>query len=62
MVTYLRDILFVLLGPYQPVISTLADGTEVAQYDIQYIVTAVVFVIVLWSLLRIVGGLICSNR
>lgn len=62
MTEYLKDLMFAILGPYNPVISTLHDGSEVVQYDIQYIVTAIIFVIVLWSVLRIIGGLICSKQ
>lgn len=58
---YLKPIIQNLLGTYSPVITEINDGAEVVQYDIEYIVTALVFVIVLWSLLRIIGGLICNR-
>lgn len=58
---YLKPIIEDLLGTYTPVISTLQSGEEVVQYDVVYIVTAIVFIIVLWSVLRIIGGILCNR-
>lgn len=59
--TYLKTLLADLFGAYSPVITTLQDGTEVVQYDIEYIASAIIFLILIWSLLRIIGGLICNR-
>lgn len=62
MVTYLRDLIQNLIGTYEPVVTTLTDGTEIVQYDIEYIVSGIIFILLIWSIFRLIGGLICSNR
>lgn len=59
--TYLKSLLADLFGSYSPIITTLQDGSEVVQYDIEYIASAVIFIILIWSLLRIIGGIICNK-
>lgn len=59
--TYLKSLLADLFGSYAPIVTTLQNGDEVVQYDVEYIVSAIVFVILIWSLLRIIGGLICNR-
>ena len=59
--TYLKELVSNLLGTYQPIVQRLTDGTEVVQYDINYIVSAVIFVIVLYSFFRILGAIICNK-
>ena len=59
--TYLKSILVDLFGAYSPIVTTLQNGDEVVQYDIEYIASALIFTIVLWSLLRIIGGIICNR-
>lgn len=59
--TYLKSLLADLFGTYSPIVTTLQNGDEVVQYDVEYIVSAVVFVILIWSLLRIIGGIICNR-
>lgn len=54
-----------LLGQYQPITYTI-DQTNVipaglSGIDVPYCVRAAVFIIVLWALLRIVGGMICRK-
>lgn len=60
----LKTFLDALLGVYTPVSYTEA-GTNVipaglAGVDIAYCVRALVFLVVLWAILRILGGLICK--
>lgn len=59
--TYLKTLLADLFGSYSPIVTTLQDGSEVVQYDIEYIASAVIFIILIWSLLRIIGGIICNK-
>lgn len=59
--TYLKSIISDLLGTYQPVVQNLTDGSQVVQYDINYIVSAIVFILVLYSFFRILGGIICNR-
>lgn len=59
--TYLKSLLADLFGSYSPIVTTLQDGSEVVQYDIEYIASAVIFIILIWSLLRIIGGIICNK-
>lgn len=62
MITYLSQIIQAFLGPYNPIIVYDSEqAIEYVQYNIEYIVTAIIFIIVLWSVLRIIGGLICSK-
>ena len=58
MVTTLNDILVNILGPYNPIITILSDGSESISIDWSYICTAVVFCIGLYSVFRIIGSLI----
>lgn len=61
--TYLQDIIGDLLGTYSPIYEFDPNtGDMVASVNYGYIATAAIFAIVVWSLLRIIGGLICSNR
>lgn len=59
--TYLKSIIADLIGTYQPIVQKLSDGSEVVQYDVNFIVSAVVFVIVLYSFFRILGAIICNR-
>lgn len=50
-----------LLGTYTPVVNT--EGiipSGMAGVDWPYVIRAVIFMIVLWSMFRILGGLICK--
>lgn len=59
--TYLKTLLSDLFGSYSPIITTLQNGDEVVQYDIEYIASAIIFIILIWSLMRIIGGIICNK-
>lgn len=51
-----------LLGTYTPVVNT--EGiipSGMAGVDWPYVIRAVIFMIVLWSMFRILGGLICKT-
>lgn len=51
-----------LLGTYTPIVNetgTIPAG--MAGVDWPYIIRAVVFIIVLWSIFRILGGMICKT-
>lgn len=51
-----------LLGTYTPVLNS--DGTIApgfAGLDIPYIFRAIIFSIVVYSLFRVLGGMICKN-
>lgn len=59
-----------ILGEYSPVMYTdyieLADGTlqsveKFGSPDYQYILSALLFIVVLYSILRIVGGVVCRK-
>lgn len=63
MITRLVDIINNLLGNYSPIYYVEPNTQEVVvSVDWSYIVSAVVFIVVLWSVLRMIGGLLCSNR
>lgn len=63
MITRLVDIINNLLGTYSPIYYVEPNTQEVVvSVDWSYIVSAVVFIVVLWSVLRMIGGLLCSNR
>lgn len=54
-----------LLGVYTP-ITFISDGNEVippgfAGVDWPYLVRALVFLLILWSIFRILGGIICRT-
>ncbi len=56
----MKEFLDALLGTYTPV--TNPDGlipSGFAGVDIAYCIRAVVFIVVLYAVLRILGGLIC---
>lgn len=56
----LKQFLDTLLGAYTPVVdSSGVIPAGLAGVDWPYLIRAVVFLIVLWSLLRILGGLTC---
>ena len=59
--SYLKTVVEDLIGSYTPIVQQLSDGSEVVQYDISWIVSAVILVICLWSIFRIIGGLICNR-
>ena len=59
--SYLKSIIADLIGTYTPIVQQLSDGTEVVQYDVNFIVSAVVFIVVLWSFFRILGGIVCNR-
>lgn len=59
--TYLKSLLSDLFGSYSPIVTTLQNGDEVVQYDVEYIVSAVIFIVLVWSLFRIIGGIICNR-
>lgn len=51
-----------LFGTYSPVLNP--DGTIAAGFaglDFPYIFRAIIFCIVVYSLFRVIGGLICKN-
>lgn len=61
--SYLQDVIGDLLGTYNPIYEfDPSTGEMVASTNWGYIATATVFCIVVWSLLRIIGGLICSKQ
>ena len=60
--TTLKQLIINLIGSYEPVVTTLEDGSEVVQYDITYIAAAFIFVIAIFCVFKVIGGLICSNR
>lgn len=61
----LKSFLDVLLGAYEPITFTIGNDTYIPSglsgVDISYCVRAGVFVIVLWALLRILGGMLCRK-
>lgn len=61
MITTLKSTLIELLGSYVPVVTVLSDGTEIVQYDIAYIFSGIIFVCVVVSVFKIIGGLICKQ-
>lgn len=54
-----------LLGPYIPITYNLEGNSVIpsglAGVDWPYIIRAVVFIVVLWSILRILGGMLCRT-
>lgn len=60
----LKDFLDHLLGSYTPVTYT-ADGVDIVAFgaagvDWAYITRAAVFVVLIWSVFRILGGILCK--
>lgn len=62
MVSYLRDVLFNLLGQYTPEVFSDPNTGEIIAIspDVEYIVSAVIFIIAFYSFFRIIG-LLCSK-
>lgn len=60
MLTYLYDIIQNMLGQYQPVLVT-QNGNTFCEPDYTYITACIVFCICVWSIFRIIGGIICSK-
>lgn len=62
MITYLRDIVFNLLGGYTPEYVYDMNGELVGiSPDVEYIVSAIIFIIAFYSFFRVVG-LLCSKQ
>ena len=63
MVTYLRDIVFNLLGQYTPVTFFDPNTGELVAVspDVEYIVSAILFIIAFYSFFMIIG-LLCSKQ
>lgn len=59
--TYLKSLLVSFLGSYNPIIYVDSLGNETVQYDIEYIATVIIFCIVLFSTLKIIGAIICKQ-
>ena len=64
--TTIKDFLDAILGTYIPMVTTLPDGSVVpldgfAGVDYPYIVRACVFLITIYAVYKIIGGLICKN-
>lgn len=62
----IREFMQAIFGNYIPVTYTDSAGNSiipagVAGVDWQYVLGVVLFCIIVYSLLRIVGGLICRN-
>lgn len=60
--TSLQSIIQNLLGTYEPIVTTLEDGSQTVSIDFEYILSALVFLICIYSIFRVLGGIICSNR
>lgn len=58
---YLKSVLESFLGTYTPIVKTLSDGSEVVQYDIEYIAAALLLIICIWCIFKLLGGLICNK-
>lgn len=57
----LKNVLSDLIGEYSPIVTTLSDGSENVQVDYGWIAAAIIFIIAFYSILRVVGGLICKK-
>lgn len=58
---YLKQVLESFLGTYTPIVKTLSDGSEVVQYDIEYIAAALLLIICILCIFKLIGGLICNK-
>lgn len=64
--TTIKDFLDTILGTYAPMVATLPDGTIVpldgfAGVDYPYLIRACVFLITIYCVYKIIGGLICKT-
>lgn len=64
--TTIKDFLDSILGNYNPMVTVLPDGSVVplggfAGVDYPYLVRSAVFLITIYAVYRIIGGLICKN-
>lgn len=64
--TTIKDFLDTILGNYNPMVAVLPDGTVVplsgfAGVDYPYIIRSAVFLLTMYALFKIIGGLICKN-
>ena len=59
--SYLNDVLQNLIGTYSPIVTQLSDGSENVQVDYVWIASACILIICLYSIFRIIGGLLCKQ-
>lgn len=64
--TTIKDFLDAILGTYIPMVTVMPDGTVVplggvAGVDYPYIIRAAVFLLTMYAVYKIIGGLICKN-
>lgn len=64
--TTIKDFLDSILGTYIPMVTTLPDGSViplggVAGVDYPYLIRAAVFLLTMYCVYKIIGGLICKN-
>lgn len=64
--TTIKDFLDSILGTYVPMVTVLPDGSTIvlsgfAGVDWPYVIRACVFLLVAYSVLRIIGGMICRT-
>ena len=64
--TTIKDFLDSILGTYIPMVATLPDGSivplgGVAGVDYPYLIRAAVFLLTMYAVYKIIGGLICKN-
>ena len=64
--TTIKDFLDTILGTYVPMVTTLPDGNIVpldgfAGVDYPYLIRAGVFLITIYCVYKIIGGLICRT-
>lgn len=64
--TTIKDFLDAILGTYTPMVASLPDGSVIpldsfAGVDYPYLVRSAVFLITIFAIYKIIGGLICKN-
>lgn len=64
--TTIKDFLDSILGTYIPMVASMPDGSivplgGVAGVDYPYLIRAAVFLLTMYAVYKIIGGLICKN-
>lgn len=57
----LHSILLNLIGEYQPIVVDLSDNSQIVCPDWSWILSCVLFILVIYSFFRMVGGLVCKQ-
>lgn len=55
------DKFIAIFGEYAPTVTVLADESEIVTINWGYVGSVAIFIILFYSLLRILGGIICAK-